>query len=154
MPPGTNELTLKMSSQYSHFISFHAVLLFTSKEKDNVVAKPVSHIRGIFKLSIKTPWWNQYANLLLNTLRQIQNGCHFPDIIKCIFLNENVWISIKIPLKFVPKGLINNIPALVQIMAWHRPGTKPLSESIIDYSAEAVLTYGLAWEKSMGARKT
>ena len=26
-------------------------------------------------------------------------------------------ISIKIPLKFVPKGPINNIPALVQIMA-------------------------------------
>ena len=36
---------------------------------------------------------------------------------KCIFLNENIWISIKISLKFVPKGPINNIPALVQIMA-------------------------------------
>ena len=42
-------------------------------------------------------------------------------------LNENVWISIKISLKFVPKGPINNIPALVQIMAWCRPGDKPLS---------------------------
>ena len=31
-------------------------------------------------------------------------------------------------MKFVPKGLINNIPALVQIMAWRRPGDKPLSE--------------------------
>ena len=31
---------------------------------------------------------------------------------------ENVWISIKISLKFVPKDPINNIPALVQIMAW------------------------------------
>ena len=39
-----------------------------------------------------------------------------------IFLNENVEISIKISLKFVPKGLINNIPALVRIMAWRRPG--------------------------------
>ena len=34
------------------------------------------------------------------------------SIIKCIFLNENVWISIKILLKFVPNGPINNIPAL------------------------------------------
>ena len=34
-------------------------------------------------------------------------------------------------LKFVPKGLINNIPALVQIMAWRRPGNKPLSEPMI-----------------------
>ena len=33
------------------------------------------------------------------------------------FLNENVRISIKISLKFVPKGPINNNPALVQIMA-------------------------------------
>ena len=43
-------------------------------------------------------------------------------IVKCIFLNENVWISIKISLNFVHKGPINNIPALVQIMAWCRPG--------------------------------
>ena len=41
------------------------------------------------------------------------NGRHFPDdIFKCIFLDENVSISIKISLKFVPKGQINNIPAL------------------------------------------
>ena len=38
-------------------------------------------------------------------------------IFKCIFLNENVLILIKISLKFVPKGPINSIPALVQIMA-------------------------------------
>ena len=36
--------------------------------------------------------------------------------------------TIKISPKFVPKGQINNIPALVQIMAWRRPGDKPLSE--------------------------
>ena len=48
-----------------------------------------------------------------------------------IFLNENVRISIKISLKFVPKGPINNNPALVQIMAWRRPGDKPLSESMM-----------------------
>ena len=42
------------------------------------------------------------------------NGRHFPDdIFKCIFLNENVLISIKSSLKFVPNGQINNIPALV-----------------------------------------
>ena len=65
----------------------------------------------------------------LNTLRPRQNGRHFADdIFKCIFLNENVWIPIKISLKFVPKGSINNIPALVQIMAWCRPGDKPLSD--------------------------
>ena len=49
-------------------------------------------------------------------------------IFKCIFVNEDVWIPINISLKFVPKGPINNIPALVQIMAWLRPGHKPLFE--------------------------
>ena len=50
---------------------------------------------------------------------------------KCIYLNEKVWISIKISLNFVPKGRINNIPALVQIMAWRRLGDKPLSEPMV-----------------------
>ena len=53
------------------------------------------------------------------------------DTFKHIFLNENARISIKISLKFVSKGPINNIPALVQIMAWHRPGDKPLSEPML-----------------------
>ena len=47
------------------------------------------------------------------------------------FFNENVWIPIKISLKFVPKGPINNIPSLVQIMVWRRPGAKPLSEPMM-----------------------
>ena len=53
------------------------------------------------------------------------------DIFQCIFLKENVWPSIRISLKFVPKGSTNNIPALVQIMAWHRPGEKPLAEPMM-----------------------
>ena len=74
-------------------------------------------------------WW---VWTLLNILRPRQNGRHFADdTFKCIFMNENVRISINISLKFVPKGLINNIPALVQIMAWHRPGDKPLSETMM-----------------------
>ena len=56
------------------------------------------------------------------------NGGHVPDdIFKWIFLNIDVWISINISLRFVPRGPIDNIPALVQIMAWCRRGDKPLS---------------------------
>ena len=69
-----------------------------------------------------------------NTLGPRQNGRHFPDdIFKWIFLNENVWIWINISLKFVAvaRGPINNIPPLVQIMAWRRPGDKPLSEPMM-----------------------
>ena len=68
------------------------------------------------------------CGLAINTLRLRQNGRHFPDdIFKCIFLNQNVWVSVKILLTFVPNGPINYIPALVQIMAWRRPGYKPLT---------------------------
>ena len=71
------------------------------------------------------------CQVILNTLRPRQNGPHFADdIFKCIFLNENIWISIKISLKFVPKGPINNIPAVVQIMAWCCSGNKPLSSQL------------------------
>ena len=67
-----------------------------------------------------------------NTLRLRQKGHHIADnLFKCIFLNETVSVSIKILLKFIPKGSVNNIPALVQIMAWRRPGDKPLSEPMV-----------------------
>ena len=47
------------------------------------------------------------------------------------FIEWNVSTAIKNSLRFVPKGPINNIPALVQIMAWRRPGNKPLSEPMM-----------------------
>ena len=72
------------------------------------------------------------VNHWLNTLKPRQNGRRFADdTFKRIFLNENVRISIKISLKFVPKGPINNNPALVQIMAWRWSGDKPLSEPMM-----------------------
>ena len=49
-------------------------------------------------------------------------------------MNKNIYILIKISLKFVFKEPINTILALVQIMAWHRSsGDKPLSEPVIVY---------------------
>ena len=76
--------------------------------------------------------YKYFVSHWVNTLRPRQDGRHFPDdIFKCIFLNENIWISINVSLKFVPKGQINNIPALVQIMAWRRPGDKPLFEPMM-----------------------
>ena len=64
----------------------------------------------------------------LKSLRPRQNGRPFADeTFKRIILNENIRISTDNSLKFVPNGLINNIPALVLIMAWRRPGDKPLS---------------------------
>ena len=75
-------------------------------------------------------WLAQVSKL--NTLRPRQDGRRFPDdTFERIFLKENVIILIKISLKFVPKGPINSILALVQIMAWRRSGDKPLSEPMM-----------------------
>ena len=119
-----------------------------------------------------TFWWNLYENMLIldlikyiwncylqdgshfslatlvNTLKPSQNGRHFPDdIFKCTFLNENAWISIKISLKFVPKGPMNKIPALVQIMAWHRSGDEPLSEPMMVSLLMHICVTGSQWVK-------
>ena len=63
------------------------------------------------------------------------------DIFKCIFLNENIWIAIRISLKFVPEVQIYNKPALVQIMAWRLIGAKPLSEPMMAYFTDAYIRH-------------
>ena len=66
------------------------------------------------------------------------NGRHFPDdIFKCIFMNEKFCILIRISLKFVAKGPINNIPALVQKTAWRWSGDKPLFGPMLNYFTDA-----------------
>ena len=68
----------------------------------------------------------------VNTLKSRRNRRHFADaIFKCIFSNKNAWISFKKLRKFVPQSAIHNIPSLALIMAWRRPGDKPLLEPIM-----------------------
>ena len=80
------------------------------------------------------------TSCVIITLRPRQNGLHFAgDILKCIFLNENVWISIKMSRRFVPKCPIGSGPALVHIMAWRRTGDKPLSEPMMAKFTDAYM---------------
>ena len=60
---------------------------------------------------------------------------------KCIFLNENGRILIKISLKFVPRSPIVNKPALVQVMAWCQIGNKPLSEPMLTQFIDAYMLH-------------
>ena len=78
-----------------------------------------------------------YINI--NALRLRQDVRHFEDVFKCIFLNENVWISIKFSLNFVPNGQIDNIPALVQKMVWCQIGDKPLLEPMMTLLIDAYM---------------
>ena len=65
----------------------------------------------------------------LISLRPRQNGRHFTDDnTKCIFLNGTIWVLMK---KITELCSISNIPSLVQIMTWRRPGDKPLSEPMM-----------------------
>ena len=93
------------------------------------------------------PVYFAYAiQLLFNSLRPRPNRRHFADdIFKWIFENENEWISPRISLKFVPNVRINNIPALVQIMAWRRPGDKPLSEPMMIISLTHICVARPQW---------
>ena len=87
----------------------------------------------------------------INTLRPRQNGRHFQDdIFKCIFSNENVWISLKNSMKVLPKVRIYNVPALVQIMYCRRPGDKPLSETMMVSLLTHTCVTRPQWVKSNG----
>ena len=72
----------------------------------------------IFPTAIGSPW----NHLFLDKVAAILASDNF----KHIFLNENVGISTKISLKFVPKSPIDSKSALVQVMAWRRTGDKLL----------------------------
>ena len=95
---------------------------------------------------------NQFVRVMsgydLNTLRSRQNGSCFANIFKCALVNENVWILIS--LKWVPKYLINNIPALVQIMAWCHPGNKPISEAMMVWLQTHISATRPQWVKVSG----
>ena len=119
--------------------SFHPI----HPKPDSVAASYMVSLPGsqqVTHTSSSKPWnhsqWHEMvaaeAIIFFNTLRLRQNGRHFTDeTFNRIFLKENVRISIKISLKFVRKSPIDDIPALFQIMAWHRPGDKPLSEAMM-----------------------
>ena len=68
-----------------------------------------------------------------------QSGHHFADdFFKLIFINV-FW------LLFVLKGTIDNKVALVQVMAWHRTGDKPLPKPMLTQFADAYMRHQGRW---------
>ena len=55
-------------------------------------------------------------------------------------------------MKFVPKGPINNIPALVQIMTWRRSGGKPVSEPMLVSLPMHICVTRPQWFKTYGSK--
>ena len=72
--------------------------------------------------------WSKEGDLShINSSPPGQSGCHFADdTLRCISVNEKFYIVIKISLKFVLMGPVDDNLALTYIMAWRRIGDKPL----------------------------
>ena len=70
-----------------------------------------------------------------------QNGHHFTDIFKHLFMVENAIILIEISLKFILKGPINNKSALVQVMTWRWAGAKPSLEPMASQFAGSYMQH-------------
>ena len=100
------------------------------------------------KFGVFVSWWwlimGVLSILTFNSYSTWQDGHQFTDdVSRCIFMNETFCILNRLSLKFVPEGLINNIPALVQIMAsgWRRSGDKPSSQPMLTLFTEAYMRH-------------
>ena len=63
----------------------------------------------------------------------------------CIFMNENLYILIRISQKCVPKGQIDCRSVLVQVMACHRIGDKPLAGPMLTQYTDAYMQQKGRW---------
>ena len=98
------------SNIITHFeLHFRLSISWGTQRIDSVVS-------GIFidkllaKITLPMYWRAIRIQMYLNTLGPRHNGGHFPDdIFKCIFLNENVWILIKISLKLFPMVVLSKL---------------------------------------------
>ena len=132
---GTQHIVMDYYNRFkTHHNTRHSSCVVNIHNMLRLIILPIRKIRDNLKLLLIVLKTGLVCEKIkyLNTLRPGQNERNFADdILKCIFLNKNVWIQIKISLKFVPKCPIINIPALFQIMAWRRPGDEPLSEPMM-----------------------
>ena len=82
--------------------------------------------------------WDKMAAILQTTF------------LKCIFMNEKFCITIPTSRKFVSKDPIDNKSALTQVMAWRRPGDKPLSEPMMASLLTHICVNRPQWVKGSG----
>ena len=106
------------------FLIKYSAAIIKLKSTEAICLHYISHLPVLSfpypKNNVFTHWgWDKMATILQMTISN------------AFFVNENVWIAINIALKFVPKGQVNNMATLVQIMAWHQPGDKPLSDQML-----------------------
>ena len=114
---------LSVASWSRRLWSFSRTSVFSAWEHPRNISSARIHGEVMVRLCKEYGFHELYE--YCNTLKPRENRCHFAgDIFKWICLYA--WNPITMSLKFVSKGPNNNILALVQIMAWCRPGDKSL----------------------------
>ena len=121
---------------------YSGIKFYSFEDREPLVFSLENGLQWLDKVLSKHPYMLQGAKPTINALRPRPNRRHFADdIFKPIFLNETVRILINISVKFVPRGQINNIPTLVQIMAWCKTGDKPLFEPMMTQFNDAYMRH-------------
>ena len=123
---------LRAPSHYLNqcWLTINEVLWYSPEGNSRVMLK-ISLIRICCKITcLKLPPYHFENNDLKHWGRD-KMATTFANTFKYKFVNGIGLISLKISLKFVPKGPVNNIPAVAEIMAWCRSCAKPLSEPIM-----------------------
>ena len=121
-------MLIKWLNLWMRLVFLNALSLWYRKQMCNSIM-PQIHFSKTYSVYAYCSHIFQKNNF--NTLRHKQNRWYFADVSTCIFLNDNCCILIQILLNYVPKGPVDNKPALVQIMAWHWMGNKPLSKPMM-----------------------
>ena len=132
----TYDLSLKFCGHFSSIIATKTVVLQSDGEalKSKLVAamdhkflfhtlSSAQHGRHLEDsteaFSWKKMFWSKFHWGLMKSTIRISTGTGWGQaitlthIFRCIFVNEKFWILIRLSLKYAPKGLIENKPALV-----------------------------------------
>ena len=76
--------------------------------------------------------------LCFYSIRLLKKAIILQYIFQTALLEWEFWnFPIKVSLKFIPNSPIDNTSELVKIMAWRRPGDKPLPEPIVTYHTDS-----------------
>ena len=106
----------------------------------NAIWKAVAILSRRHCRVINLPVWDGSDSFNSSSLGQ-RDHYFADDIFKCISLNEKFYISIRIALKSVPRGLFEDNLTLVQVMAWRQTGDKILPEPVMIHFTSAYMQH-------------